>query len=187
VSRDLTTAMADAVAASTVRPILLFEATFSNDTGYYWTGFGDLDWNGHTWKGVGDLIAITPADETDDVQGAGITVSAKAIQSADVAKALAELANGQAGSIRLGLLDEAGALIAEPKIVFRGRLDVGEIDDGDPENPLVNLRYEHELVDLERAREWRYTSQHQEQLYSGDTGLKGVAALQDVDIIWGRR
>lgn len=186
-SRDLTTAMSDAVAASTVRPILMFEATFSDATGYYWTGDGNLSWNGHTWKGVGDLIAFTPAEETDDVQGAGITISAKAIQSSDVALALSELANGQGGSIRLGLLDESGALIADPKIVFRGRLDVGEIDDGDPENPLVNLRYEHELVDLERAREWRYTHAHQQELYPEDTGLGRVASLQDVDVIWGRR
>lgn len=186
-TRDLTTDMATAVAASTVRPILLFEATFANATGYYWTGFGDLSWNGHTWKGVGDLISITPADETDDVQGAGITVAAKAIQSGDVAIALSELGNGKAGSIRLGLLDESGALIANPKIVFRGRLDVGEIDDGDVENPVVNLRYEHELVDLERAREWRYTHAHQQELYPDDTGLSRVASLQDVDVIWGRR
>lgn len=186
-SRNLTVAMAAAVAASTVRPILLYEATFNNSTGYYWTGFGTLAWNGHDWLGVGTMIEISAVEETADIKASGITIKAKAVSEADVAIALTELANGKAGSIRLALLDDSGNIIADPKIVFRGRLDLGEIDDSNPAEPLVSLQYEHELIDLERAREWRYTDEHQRQLFSGDTGLRYVAALQDAEIVWGRR
>ena len=184
--RNLTTAMSNAVAASTVTPILLFEATFGDATGYYWTGIGDLAWNGHTWLGVGTLIELAPFDETVDLQATGVSITTKAVASADVAAALADMRNGTAGSIRLALLDSAGAILADPKIVFRGRLDTAEIDDSDPENPVIKLQYENEMIDLERPREWRYTDEHQQQLHSGDTGLRYVAALQDQDVIWGR-
>lgn len=186
-SRDLTVAMAAAVAASDVRPILLFEAVYTSGIVRFWTGLGDLSWNGYTWQGVGDLIGHTPVDETDEIKAQGISITVKGITAGDVATALSELAGGAAGSIRLALLDSSGAIIADPKIIFRGRLDQPEIDDSDPENPVINLSYEHELIDLERPREWRYTDQHQQQLYPGDTGLSRIAQLQDRELIWGRR
>ena len=185
--RNLTSAMAAAVAASKVTPILLFEATFADATGYYWTGFGTLDWNGQVWRGIGTLIELAPFDETVDLQATGVSIRTKAVGSEDVAAALADLANGKAGIIRLALLDDAGAIIADPRVIFRGRLDTAEIDDGDPTNPVINLQYESEIVDLERARSWRYTAEAQQQLYPGDTGLRYVAGLQDQEIPWGRR
>ena len=153
----------------------------------YWTGLGTLSWNAATWQGVGNLIDCSPVDETDDVKAQGITLKVKGVSSADVATALGEVANGTAGSIRLALLTEAGAIIADPKVIFRGRLDVAEIDDSNPDEPIINLSYENELIDLERPREWRYTDEHQQQLYPGDTGLKGIAALQNRELVWGRR
>lgn len=186
-SRDLSSAMAAAVAASAVTPILLFEATFADATGYYWTGFGNLDWNGHTWQGIGTLIELAPFDETVDLQATGVSIRTKAVASADIDVALADLGNGKAGIIRLALLDASGAIIADPKTIFKGRLDTAEIDDADPTDPVINLQYESEMIDLERPREWRYTAEHQQQLYPGDTGLRYVAGLQDIDVIWGRR
>ena len=93
----------------------------------------------------------------------------------------------EALALAWALLTEAGAIIADPKVIFRGRLDVAEIDDSNPDEPIINLSYENELIDLERPREWRYTDEHQQQLYPGDTGLKGIAALQNRELVWGRR
>lgn len=186
-SRDLTVAMAAAIAAADTRPILLLEAVFTSGTVRHWTGLGDLSWNGYTWTGLGDLIGHTPVDETDELKAQGITITVKGISAGDVSTALQELRNGAAGSIRLALLDSSGAIIADPKIIFRGRLDLGEIDDSNPDQPVITLGYEHELIDLERPREWRYTDQHQQQLYPGDTGLSRIADLQDRELVWGRR
>ena len=139
------------------------------------------------WRGVGTLIELAPFDETVDLRATGISIRTKAVGSEDVAAALADLANGKTGFIRLALLDAAGAIIPDPRVIFRGRLDTAEIDDSNPEEPVINLQYEGELVDLERLREWRFTAEHQQLLYPGDTGLRYVAGLQDQDIMWGRR
>lgn len=79
-----------------------------------------------------------------------------------------------------------GGLIGDPKIVFKGRLDVGVIDDG-AESCTVALTYEHELIDLERPREWRYTDQHQKRFHPNDRGLEYIAGLQNAEVNWGRR
>ena len=186
-SRNLTEAMAAAMVAGTVAPILLFEAEFSSGTVHYWTGIGDLEWNALTWRGIGDLIECAPVDETNDLKAQGIALTVKGISSADVAIALNELRGGQDGAIRLALLEDSGAVIANPKILFRGRMDIGEIDDTDPEKPVILLTYEHELINLRRPREWRLTDEHQRKLFTDDIGMRWMAGLQDKELVWGQR
>lgn len=185
-SRDLTTDMANAVQASTVRPILLFEGEYVTTTVRYWTGIGTLSWDGQSWLGVGNLIEATPIQETDDVKASGISIKLNGASIAAITEAFTEMRSGKAGSIRLGLLTEAGAVIDRPKIIFRGRLDLVEVDDSDPGKPVLMLAYEHELIDLKRPREWRFTGAHQQKLHAGDTGCRFVAALQDAQLTWGQ-
>ena len=48
------------------------------------------------------------------------------------------------------------------------------------------MTVESRLIDLERARDWRYTSENQKSLYPNDKGLDFVVDLQDMPIAWGR-
>lgn len=185
-SRDLTSDMATEIARSAVRPFLLYQATFASGDVFYWNGPGDLSWNSQTWTGAGDLIQIPPVDETDDVKAQGVSITVSGSSASNVALTLAEVQSGQPGIIYLGFFDSAGAIIADPQIIFRGRLDSAVIDDSNPEQPVLVLSYEHELVDLERPRERRYTDEAQQALYPGDTGLRCIATLQDQQIYWGQ-
>lgn len=186
-SRNLTAGMVTEVQADNVRPILLFEGVMESGTVYYWTGYGNLSWNAQTWVGTGSLIEVSNVDETDDIKAQGTGVRVKGVDPTMVSLALQSVASGKAGIIRLALLNSSGAIIADPKILFKGRLDGAEIDDSNYEDPFINLQYEHELVDLERPREWRYTDEHQRKLYPGDTGLRYMTSLQDKVLYWGRR
>ncbi len=47
--------------------------------------------------------------------------------------------------------------------------------------------HRHELIDLERPLEWRYTDQHQKRLHTNDRALEYNSKLQDQEIVWGRR
>lgn len=186
-SRNLSADMLAALIAANVRPILLYEAEFVSGTVRYWTGYGDLSWNSQTWTGTGTLITMSAVDENDDVRAQGATLKLAGMPEAMIAIALAESRSGKPGSVRFGLLSEAGAVIATPKVTFKGRLDDVEIDDENPQELYINFKYEHELIDLERPREWRYTDEHQQQLYPGDTGLRYIPGLQDKELTWGRR
>lgn len=184
--RGLTSAMQSAIAGGTVTLALLFQASFTGGTVYAWTGIGNLSWNGQTWQGLGTLISFDQVDETDDVKAQSVILVVKGVSPGDISTALGQLANGQAGLIYLACFDAGGNLLASPRVIFRGRLDIGEIDDSNPDAPQINLTYEHELVDLERPREWRFTHQQQQQLYPGDNGLQYIAGLQDTEITWGQ-
>lgn len=187
-SRNLSVSMAAEIIKSVVRPALLFEAVLADaSTVRYWTGLGDLSWNAQTWTGIGSLIGVSPIEETDDVRGQGVSVQLNGIPSAMVSLFLSSLANGTVGTIRLAMLDASNAVISSPKIMFRGRLDGAEINESNIESPVGTVTYEHELVDLERPREWRYTDEHQKRFYSGDRGLEHIAALQDIQIPFGNK
>lgn len=184
-SRNLTSAMASGISAAVVRPILLLEAEFS-ETAYIWSGVGVLSWNGHEWLGFGNLLDVSAIEETDSIEARGIEIKVSGCPAEQIDQALTELRTSRRGIIRLALDDGAGGIVASPKIIFRGRLDVGEIDDSDPARPVIRLKYENELIDLKRPREWRYTDEHQKLLHDGDRSLRFIASYADLMIYWGR-
>ena len=63
-------------------------------------------------------------------------------------------------------------------------MDVMTIDDNG-ETANISLTAESRLIDLERARERRYTSDDQKVRHPNDTGLDFVASLQEKEIAWG--
>ena len=105
--------------------------------------------------------------------------------SGSLGMAIAEARQGLPGKVWLGLLTEAGTIIADPVLAFAGRLDVPEITD-DVETCRITISYESRLIDLNTARSWRYTHESQQVLYPGDLGFEYVTAIQDREITWGR-
>ena len=64
-------------------------------------------------------------------------------------------------------------------------MDLMSIDDsGDTAN--INVTAESRLIDLDRTRERRYTSEDQKIDFPNDKGLEFIADLQDKEIVWGR-
>lgn len=185
-ARALTSAMQAAIAASVVRPVLLIEQAFRSGTAYIWTGIGPLSWNSQTWLGVGDLLSVSELEENADISAKGITISLKGVQSADITKALTEMARNKPGKIRMALIDANGAVISSPKVMFSGKLDTCTVEDG-ADTCTITIALESELIDLERPREVRLTDQEQQKRYPGDRGLENVAALQDASVPWGSR
>lgn len=183
-ARDLTSGMSTQVAAATSEPILLFEGVFASGTVRFWTGIGNLSWNGQTWTGSGDLIGLSPMTETVEVRANGLTVSLPGIPSTLVSLILGDARSGRAGTVYLAFLS-GGSIVADPTPAWIGRLDVPTIEDAG-DTSTISISYESELIDLERTRERRYTPEDQAIEYPGDLGFDFVASLQDAEITWGR-
>lgn len=183
-SRGLSAAMIAALQNQVLRPVIFFEGVFSSGTLRLWSGLGDRVWNGATWTGAGTLMGVSPAEETTAVVASGWTVQLSGVPPELVSLAIADARQGLAGRLWVGLLDGAGAVIADPALASAGRLDVPEIAD-DAESCVISISYESRLVDLFRAREWRLTDETQRLLYPGDRGLEYVAGMQNRPIMWG--
>jgi hypothetical protein len=184
-SRDVTPAFAAALAAQNLRPAIFFEGEFASGFLRLWSGLGDIQWNGETWTGAGTLLGIGAIEETGDVVANGCSVALSGVPADLVSAAILEARQGRAGRIWLALLSETFDIIDSPSLAFSGRLDVPEISDtGD--TCVITISYESRLIDLNVAREWRYTHEAQQVLSPGDLGFQYVTAIQELEIKWGR-
>lgn len=183
-TRDITTALRDQVTASALQPIALFEAIFDSGALRFWTGYGEITWNGVVWSGAGNLIGVSDVTESQELRAVGTAVTLSGIPSELISIALAEDYQGRPCAIYLGALD-GSTLVADPYKIFGGIMDVMEIDDAG-EFASITLAAESRLIDLERPRERRYEHEDQQALFAGDRGLEYVPTIQDAPIIWGR-
>lgn len=183
-ARDLTAGVISQLQAASVEIAILFEGEFASGWVRLWSGIGNLSWNGYTWTGTGNLLGISGIDETAEIRAAGITVSLSGIPSDLLAVALGDARSGRVGRVYLAFFS-SGSIVADPILQFEGRLDVPAIEDG-AETGSIAVSYESELIDLERARERRYTPEDQAIDFPGDLGFDYVAGLQDAQITWGR-
>ena len=183
--QDISEAVATVLAGEDVAPFLLFEGVFDSGTLRFWTGTGDLAWNGVVWTGAGTLIGMTAVEETGEVVANSVTVALSGVPVDLVQLAITDASQGAPGRIWLGFLDPAGAVIAEPVQIFAGRLDEPMISE-DGESCTITVSSESRLVDLMRPREWRSTHESQQALHPGDLGFEYVAGLQAQEVTWGR-
>ncbi len=182
-SRNLTTGMTTEIAKPEVAPIVFVELAFDSDTLRVWSGYGSLSWSGNTWLGSGDMGSLSAVTETEELTANGVTLSLSGIPSENIALALTEKYRGRPGKIWLGFLNAAMAVIANPKQVFSGRMDVMVIDEG-AETSTISISLESRAIDLLRTRERRYTHEDQQIDFPGDMGLEFVSDLQNKDVRW---
>lgn len=181
--RDLSAGLATAVTDDVVYPVLFFEGEFATGTGRWWSGLGEFSWNGYTWMGLGGLVKMSPIGESTDTKAQGFTVDLSGQSSANLSLALSACRQGRAGRVWLGALTAAGVLVDDPYLLKQGKLDVaGGTDDG--QSATITVSYEDRLIDLERPREWRYTTESQRQFYPADLGFEFVPSLQDAVDVW---
>lgn len=182
-TREIPSAVAAALAESTLRPAMLYEGEFVGGWVRLWTGIGDLAWGGNTYLGSGEFLSCSTVEEGEGVAARGVQITLMAKASL-VSAALASARQGAPGRVYLALFDAAGAMIGDPVLLFAGRLDVTSFSRA-ADRATITIAYEDELVDLERPRIRRYTPEDQALDDPTDRGFEFVTALQDASVVWG--
>lgn len=182
----LSTILSNETEKDVARPILMVEFDFGTVTDRAWSGLGQLTWDGHIWYGAGSLGKVSTIEETTELKATGAQFQLSGIPVDLIAKVSTTPIQGNRVRLYLGFMqDDFLDLIADPILIFDGRMDTVEIIDG-RETATVTLTAENRLRDLERVRTRRYTDADQQARYPGDRGLEYVPALQDKKIVWGR-
>ena len=76
-------------------------------------------------------------------------------------------------------------IIADPVVVFKGRMDTMDIEVGKTSSVTVSV--ESRLVDWERPRIRRYNDADQRSEFPTDRGCRYVAQMVSKDLPWGRK
>tara|TARA_R100000231_G_scaffold2990_2_gene5490 strand:+ start:1881 stop:2498 length:618 start_codon:yes stop_codon:yes gene_type:complete len=182
-SRDLTTAVQNQLSADELQPFFAVKLNFDSGDLRLWTGYGDITVDSETYTGGGQLLNISQIEETVEIAARGITFSLNGVDSSLVSLALNENYQTRSAKLFLGVFS-SGAVVSSPYELFDGRMDVLSIDDSG-DTATITMTAESRLIDLERPRLRRYTSEDQKLRHPNDTGLDFVAALQEKEIAWG--
>lgn len=175
-----------------------------------WTGNGILVYNGSSYYGTGTMLDISSVEETTQMAVKGASLVLSGVPSEVISLALTEQYQGRTCNIYFGLfqrgfvLDEDSTQTSEIFIlqqdggrvfleenktslteIFTGYMDQMSIKEG-PESSTVELTVENRLIDLERARVGRFTSEYQKSTYPNDRGFDFVESLQSLQLNWGR-
>lgn len=193
-SRTIPAGILAALTESNVEPFyaidLLFDdtdGTRHDQAGYagnralrFFTGYGTRTIGGETYTGTGTLLSISAVEETSDLSARGTTVTLSSIPADILSLALQEPYQRRKCKIYFGLSNESGVIE-----VFSGLLNKMSIEDA-AESGTISVLVDSKLVELEKASNWRYTSESHKSRYPDDTFFDFVPALQDADIRWGR-
>ena len=173
---------------------------------YLWTGLGSIDIEGTTYAGTGQLLEIDTVEETTEVAARSASISLSGVPSSLLALALQTQYQGRKCIVQFGVYTNGGVLKEDGfyvlkeddghlsleasnksrSLIFSGYMDQMTIAEG-PETSTIALSVESRLIDLERIRTRRYTSEDQKRRFPGDLGLDFVNSIQDKELFWGRR
>jgi hypothetical protein len=207
-SREIGAGILSALSATEIQPFFGVQLLLDSEPLYFWTGLGDLTTGGVTYVGTGQFLSISEMEETAEIAAKGATITLSGIPSNLISLAISEPYQGRKCKIffgaidanRIYLLQEDGSYILRedggkiditegdvtPTVeLFTGYIDRMDIDEG-PETSTIALSVESRLIDLERARVFRFTDQSQKSRFPNDKGLEFVEDLQDKQFNWGR-
>ena len=189
-ARDITTAFKNAIEGSVVRPIIGVELEFSDGTLRFWNGYGNLTMtaggSSKTFTGAGDLLGVSEIEESSTLSMSGVTLTLAGIKSSIIATALGANYTNRKGAIFLGLYDTSSNVIADVYTLFKGNMDVMNIQEG-ADTCIITLKLESRLITFEKASNRMYTLEDQKVDFPNDIGFEFIPDLQDKEITWGKK
>ena len=189
-ARDITTAFKNAIEGAVVKPIIAIELEFSDGTLRFWNGYGNLTMtaggSSKVFAGAGDMLGISEIEESSTLSMSGVTLTLAGIKSSIIATALGANYTNRKGAIYLGLFDTSNNVIADVYTLFKGNMDVMNIQEGS-ETCVITLKLESRLITFEKASNRMYTLEDQKVDFPNDIGFEFIPDLQDKEITWGKK
>ena len=173
-SRGITSALNTVFTSSEVRPFVAVDLAFSGGNVTVWTGLGNITFASTTFVGTG---------ESGAVQANGLNINFNGLDSTLVSTALTENYQGRSAIVYMGSLTSAYQVVADPYVLFKGRMDTMDIAD-DGQRADIQISCESRLIDLGRPRVRRYTQVDQQTEFPDDAGLDFISSLQEKSIRW---
>lgn len=178
----LTARMADALRAR--RPLaLIAEIDHPNGPARFWTGIGTLSWNGYTWTGTSTLGTVTPIKHTSDLVIQEINFSLAGVDPAIVAT-LDDNVRNLSGKVWLACLGPGNSVIRDPYQIVDAQLDYQSFSASEDGTVAISITARTGFYTLDRALDESWTSEEQQVLFPGDSGLDLISGLQNQTLQW---
>jgi len=185
-NRGSTTAFQNEIVKDQSHPLHLVEVYLDSATYYVTDNFRDITYNSNTYTALGFFLNFDTIEESASISASKITLGLSGVDQQYTNLFLTENYVDRRVVIRKAFIDTSNALIADPVIIFDGRMDNPVItEDTDSGLATIGVTVSNQFVDFEKTP-GRYTNHENQQLYyPGDKGF--IYASQIIkDIVWGQ-
>ena len=185
--RGMSASVKTETAKAANRPFHLVAIEFSDETLYLTDSYKTIAFGGHDYTALGHLLGFSDIEETAELQVASMTGSLSGVNQTFISSFLSKDYLNRPIKVYKGFLDANEVVLADPVLIFDGRMDRPVIEeDSDSGDSVVTVTATNQWSDFERTP-GRHTNHEEQQIwFSGD---KGFAFASEVvkDIVWGRK
>ncbi len=174
-----------AVVGSHVETVTLVKLEFDVPA-YIHSGIGTISFGGNDYLGVGDAGRIGPAKESELTAPNALTLELSGINSQYIQEALDAGTFGDPVTIYEGYRLTDGTLTEDPWVLWKGWFESPSVEKG-AESSRVNVSCQHDLADIEKKDNSRFTDEDQVERYAGDRFFEKITEMATVEFSWGGR
>lgn len=182
-TRTLTTALKNELATDSLQPITLVYINVG--TGFRFTDhYKDITYDSNTYSASSLFTKLTSVTESSEVEVSNITLSFSGADQTIISLFLSNNYMEKEAEVYKGLLNTSEAVIADPFLLFKGRIESFSIDESINQSN-ANIVVASHWSDFSKI-EGRKTNTGSQQIhFSTDKGFE-LASQTVQDIKWGR-
>jgi len=185
-NRNASAAVIAEIEKSANQPFHLFQFVFDSETVYITDAYTDVVWDGNTYLKAGHFLEFSDIEEAATLQVSQINISLSGVDQTWISLFLSYDYIDRTAIIYKAFFDADMAVVADPFLIFDGRMDEPVIDeDPDTGKSVVSVKATNHWVDFERIP-GRHTNHEEQQIhYPGDMFFAFASEVVK-DILWGR-
>ena len=186
-TRSLTSAVKTELATNDIRPVHLITIGFAtpvNLTDCSFSLTSSVSGSSVTYNASDFILGISNHTEETDITKSSVSLNLSGADQTFISTVLNENVVNDSVDIFRGFLDDSNALISDPFLLYRGKIDSFDIAETDTDSQ-VNLSIVSNWADFEKKNGRKTNNTSQQRFFSGDVGMD-FASQTVQDIKWGR-
>ncbi len=186
-TRSLTTAVKNELATNDIRPIHLITISFGtpvNITDCSFSLTSSVSGSSVTYSASDFILGISNHTEETDITKSSVSISLSGADQTFISTVLNENVVNDNVDIFRGFLNDSNGLIADPFLLYRGKIESFEIQEGEKDSTVALSIVSH-WADFEKKNGRKTNNTSQQRFFSTDVGMD-FASQTVQDIKWGR-
>ena len=186
-TRNLTSAVKTELATNDIRPVHLITLGFGtpvNITDCSFSITSSVSGSSVTYNASDFILGISNHTEETDITKSTINLNLSGADTTFISTVLNENVVNDNVDIYRAFLDSSNAIIADPFLLYKGKIESFEIEESDTSS-IVSLSIVSHWADFEKKNGRKTNNTSQQRFFSGDVGMD-FASQTVQDIKWGR-
>ena len=186
-TRSLTSAVKTELATNDIRPVHLITIGFAtpvNITDCSFSLTSSVSGSSVTYNASDFILGISNHTEETDITKSSVSISLSGADQTFISTVLNENVVNDSVDIYRGFLNDSNALISDPFLLYRGKIDSFDIKETDKES-IVGLQIVSNWADFEKKNGRKTNNTSQQRFFSADVGMD-FSSQTVQDIKWGR-